>query len=235
MSKFESTQLSDAGLNLQAAFNIADLPDHITKALNTHCENFGTFSQLLLVAHGGRAMWDAVSNRGFTTDNPIDDYAVNTVGQYFAAEHPDNNYEIVYPGNFPIGLRDLGDLAGWHHDSPFRVGIQAQWGTWFAYRAVILTDTNFAPTVAMPTASPCDECIDKPCISICPAKAVAEEALDLESCLDHRMQEKSSCVDTCLSRLACPVGLEHRYSKDQINYHYGRSMKVIRELRRPRF
>jgi epoxyqueuosine reductase len=232
MTLFQSRVLADAGLNMQAAFNIADLPEKIALSLAGHVANLGDYTQLLLIAHGGKRMWEGVTKSGMTSEHPVDDYSVRTVRQIMESEYPQIKAEFIYPGDALIGLRDLGGLAGWHHASPFRVGIHVEWGTWFAYRTVVLTDTNFTPTPSSSGPSPCDSCSDKPCIAVCPAKAVAEDDLNLEQCLDYRLQQNTNCADKCLSRLACPVGSEHRYVKEQLNYHYGRSLTVIRDYKR---
>jgi hypothetical protein len=51
----------------------------------------------------------------------------------------------------------------------------------------------------------------------------------MNACADHRLQPDSSCAKTCLSRVACPIAPEHRYSDDQLAYHYSRSLETIRE------
>ena len=225
---FDSPWLADKGLNLQAAFDLSTLPDDIVQGLADHCQDPGAYRQLLLIGHGGRQLWQGVQQAGSNTDNPVDDYTVAKMEEFLGRECPGAQCTFLYPGPAPIGLRALGALAGWHHASPFRVGIHAHWGTWFAYRAVVLTTTDFKPTVVPDQPSPCDDCDAKPCIPVCPAKAVAGDELDLDKCLDYRLGEKTFCADKCLSRLACPVGAEHRYSKDQMGYHYGRSLQVVR-------
>ena len=220
--------LSNAGLNLQAVFNIDDLPDDITKPLQDHCDGLSSFTQLLLIGHGGRSLWENVKQSWLSSSNPINEYTMDTIHQYFAKELPGHELKFVYPSSIPIGLRALGELAGWHHDSPFRVGVNAEWGPWFAYRAVVLSNTSFIPTQANKTVSPCDTCQDKICLSKCPGDALEGGSLVLNTCLDYRKQEGSLCQDKCLSRMSCPVGSAHRYTNEQINFHYGRSMDVIR-------
>ena len=126
----------------------------------------------------------------------------------------------------------LGALAGWHHASPFWVGVDADLGSWFAYRAVLLLDTALPVTPRREAGSPCAGCVDKPCISACPAGALASEQTGgwrLHACLDWRKQPGSSCLDRCLARNACPVGERYRYADQQIAYHYLHSMRHIRE------
>ena len=224
--------LSDAGLNLQAVFDIEDLPNEINDVLHLQCDDFPSLTQLLLIGHGGPTLWENIERSGFHSDDPVDDYTVETISRYFDEYLPGHAMHFVYPSPAPIGLRDLGMLAGWHHNSPFRVGVNSEWGPWFAYRAVVLTDTDFDITPTIEAASPCVKCPDKPCITACPAGALLGGDLNLDKCVEFRILEDSPCEDTCLARESCPVGSEHRYSDAQIYYHYGRSMDTIRNWKR---
>ena len=76
----------------------------------------------------------------------------------------------------------------------------------------------------------CDTCIDKPCMSACPAQAVLGIGqFDFNGCAGHRHQPGSGCADRCLSRLACPIAPEQRYPIEQVQYHYSLSLSAIRE------
>jgi hypothetical protein len=185
------------------------------------------WKQLILIGHAGRKMWEAVKASGIDSQDPIDDFTVRTVQQWFAACQPHNRYDIVYPGTRPIGLQSLGKLTGWHHASPFMVGIDNEWGTWYAYRAAVLADTAFEPTRPVESASPCDSCSDKPCIAACPAGAMDGGRFDMRTCAAYRMQDESRCRDTCVARISCPVGSVHRYTDEQIHHSYSRSLHVL--------
>ena len=148
-----------------------------------------------------------------------------------------------------VPLQTLGRLAGWHHASPLGIGLHPEKGLWFAYRAVLVladgtgldtTATSRQPRQAIPTEqkdvdqkelwSICERCSDKPCLSACPADALRfAEAPQMESCSRYRLAETSACKETCLARLACPVGLEHRYETQQIAYHYRYSLLQMRQ------
>lgn len=219
--------LARAGLNRQAVFDIDDLPGEVVRQIGEACPPGAAFRQLILIGHAGRKLWQAVTEAGMDTDNPIDDFTVRTVEQWFAACQPRNRYAILYPGEIAIGLQRLGRLAGWHHPSPFMIGIDREWGTWYAYRAVLLADTRFAPTRPQASRSPCAECGHRLCIAACPAAAMAGGGFDLAKCAAYRRAEGSSCRHTCLARVSCPVGSEHRYGEEQIRHTYSISLKFI--------
>ena len=222
--------LAAEGLNLQAVFDLASLPDDVLASLALDAGERGRYTQLLLIGHRGRQLWQTLQARGMAGEHPIDDFSRARATQLFApgGALAGHRFRVLFPSQQPVGLRHLGELAGWHHDSPFRVGVHANWGSWFAYRAVVVTDTALPVTPRLQTASPCDSCSDRPCVSACPAGALAPD-FDLSACLNHRKQPDSPCLDRCLARNACPVGAEHRYTEAQTSYHYLQSMPAIRK------
>lgn len=217
-------QLNAQGLNLQAVFNVRDLPDDVQTALPP--KDGSPYRQLLLIGHRGRLLWQQLALQGMVGEHPVDAFTRDHVNAWLASEQPGLAHCFVYPGPTSVGLQRLGVLAGWHHASPFMVGVNDQWGSWFAYRAVVLADTCLAPTPSLNSTSPCITCATRICVSHCPAKAL-DNGYDLAACLAYRQQSDSGCQDRCLARNSCPVGEAHRYSDAQISYHYGRSMHAI--------
>jgi hypothetical protein len=226
-SPFPAGFLDAAGLNRQHVFDLASLPAEVRATLG----DTAGFDQLILIGHGGRRLWECVQASGIGGEHPIDDYCVQTIGRWFAEYIPGVHFRIVYPGETPVGLQALGKLAGWHHASPFMVGIDGKWGSWFAYRAVVLADSGFCPFLPADRSiciSPCASCPDQPCIAACPADAMAGGEFSLKRCAGHRLQPDSTCAYGCLARQACPVGSEHRYDEAQIRHSYSRSLAMLR-------
>ncbi len=222
--------LNEKGLNIQAVININNIPAKLLSTINNSVTNTDQFKQLIILGHLGKLLWEKVNASTSGSDNPIDDYASLIVNNLFSQYYPDNHFEIAYPGSEVIGLQQLGQLAGWHNASPFKVGINDQWGSWFAYRAVVLADTNFISTDVLESISPCISCKEQLCISACPSNALVTGELDNQCCIDYRKQAVSDCKNTCLARVSCPVGSEYRYTDEQIHYHYGLSMRTIEEF-----
>lgn len=232
-----SAILNNAGLNCHAVFDIAALAPEVRELLTERCPQAANYRQLILIGHGGTTFWQALQATGRDlkrneTEHPVDDFTVATVQQFLQTEFAAVAYEIVYPGSYTVSLQELGKLAGWHHPSPFMVGINASFGSWFAYRAVVLANTDLPATTAVQTVSPCSSCSDQACISSCPAHALDDGEFHLLKCVSYRQQKDSICKNTCVARTSCPVASEHRYSEAQINYHYGRSMQVIEALKK---
>lgn len=223
---FDASLLHEAGLNLQAVFDVAALPEEVAASLERAAPGHGR-RQLILLGHGGRRLWQAVQAAGLDSDHPIDDFTIASVGRWFAAVCPGRDFHLLYPGDAPVGLQQLGRLAGWHHPSPFMVGVRQQWGSWYAYRAALLADSDFPPTPPLQEASPCASCAPRVCIEACPAGALAGGRFDLAACVAWRRLPASPCRHTCLARLACPVGREHRYEPAQIRHTYAQSLAAI--------
>jgi hypothetical protein len=224
-SPFPAAFLDAAGLNRQHVFDLSALPDEVRATLG---ETDG-FDQLILIGHGGRRLWECVQASDIGGEHPIDDYCLRTIGRWFAECLPGIQFRIAYPGAAPVGLQALGKLAGWHHASPFMVGIDGKWGSWFAYRAVVLANSRFWPFFAADRSIPCLNCPDQPCITACPAEAMADGQFSLTRCAGHRLQTDSTCAYGCLARQACPVGAEHRYDAAQIRHSYSRSLAMLQK------
>jgi hypothetical protein len=229
-SPFPDSLLNGSGLNRQAIFDVADLPAAIRSQLKAES------GQLILIGHGGRLLWEKVQAACLKSSDPIDDFTIATIQRWFTDFLPGKRYQILYPGDQIIGLQALGKLAGWHQPSPFMVGIDSDWGSWFAYRAVVLADTNFQPTLAVDRAPqeallgcnrPCDSCPSKDCVINCPAGALDDAEFSLNKCLAYRKLPDAKCHFTCLARVSCPVGSEHRYSAEQLHHTYSISLRYI--------
>lgn len=226
--EFDPAIFDAAGLNLHAVFDLAGLPAAVKAPLSGHDPRC---SQLILLGHGGRRLWDCVQAAAIRSPDPIDDFTIDVCRRWARETLPGRGCEIVYPGSHAVGLQSLGELAGWHHASPFMVGVNATWGSWFAYRAVLLTESAFAPTRAQGGESPCRRCASKPCVAACPGSALAApgaaDGFKLDRCVAYRKQVDSPCRNTCLARTSCPIAGEHRYGDAQLAHSYSRSMRWI--------
>ena len=233
---FKPIELIDKGLNLHYVFDIQRLPDSVLKVLKEQNKDLSDFKQLILIAHAGKQLWRTVEVCGITSlktssKNPIDDFTNISIDTWFNQHHPKMHKKIIYPSSQSIPLQELGLLARWHYRSPFLVGINNLYGSWFAYRSVVLCDSQFSNPVQPKTQSPCESCQTKICISKCPAKAFDASTFNMDACLNYRLKKSSLCQHTCLARIACPVAVNHQYSEEQLHYHYGVSLKMIRNVK----
>lgn len=224
--------LTELGFNLQAVFKMHQLPQTI---LDTIPVDGGAVNHegrsLLMLGHGGKRFWRGYlehrSKYSAKSPNPIDDYCVEMAKQYMRKHWPSAAYHVLYPGPDSVGLQQLGVEAGWHHDSPLKVGINATWGLWYAYRVLLLVEAELPATQKVLSTSPCDGCQSRACIKACPVEALSQEDTMLQRCVSYRKQKQSLCQFTCLAREACPVQSHHQYEQDQTHYHYQRSYQTI--------
>jgi len=223
--------LDRAGLNLQAVFSTDTLPESVARLMPER----DRYCRLLLIAHAGPGLWQQLQASEFCDHKePIDDYSRDCIERWLAAELPGAEHKLLYPLNGPAGsacppLQQLGALAGWHHDSPLRIGVNERHGLWFAYRAMLFVDAELPVTTAVAAAAPCQSCFSQACRSACPVGAPGEE-FALSRCIDYRMSPESPCADRCLARMACPVGEASRYPDEQIRYAYQRSLATIKAM-----
>jgi len=235
--RFNGESLSKLGLNLHAVIDIASLPPSIIQQLARFTNRLTHYSQLILIGHAGPQLWKCLQPLELHSQHPFDDYSQNHCQQFFEQRFSKDDFKLIFPSHSRadsqpslIGLQQLGELVGWHGESPFKVGINAQWGSWFAYRAVVLTKSAYQPSPIKSNRTPCQSCANKTCIPACPADALKNHDLDLKRCIDYRKQTSSLCKDRCLARMACPIATDLQYSLAQIQYHYSQSMRVIESL-----
>ncbi len=234
---FHSTILDQAGLNCHAVFDLHRLPKELRDAIFEVCPEAGQYSQLWMFANGGPQFWEAFctyrQQHTETIDHPMDNFARETVAIFLQEQNLNRQFQFIYPGPYVLNLQSLGRLIGWHHDTPLKIGLHPFYGLWFAYRVVVLVNADWptTPLADSESISPCQTCVSKACISRCLAGAVAEVKFNLDRCVDYRVQENSSCMQRCVSREACPVAPEHRYSEEQIHFHYAQSWNMLKAFK----
>jgi hypothetical protein len=231
--------LIERGLTLHAVLDLATLPVDVRASLGLNADEPTRYRQLIVLGHQGRAFWAALQRRGLHGSDPVDAFVAECVRDWLNGPLAGHAWALLFPGVRHVGLQRLGELAGWHHAAPFRVGVDAQWGSWFAYRAVLLADTALPLTPQRALPSPCLSCHEQPCVTACPAAALDRiptagtpqgqgEGFRLLACMAYRLQPGSACQDRCLARNACRVGEAHRYTEAQTAYHYLQSLPAIR-------
>ncbi len=153
-----------------------------------------------------------------------------------------------------VSLQQLGQKAGWFlGSSPIGIQINPLDGPWRSIRALLwlsLEEGSFDPEpmankrhalvshhdsctpvfddVSLSAVNPCVAC-HSPCVNACPAGAVdKQDTFIVRKCLDYRLLQKNLCHKACLARLACPVGVLHRQSLEQIEYHHRLALQGVK-------
>jgi hypothetical protein len=186
----------------------------------TDGERAGT---IVLLGNAGGSIWPAFSawrtGPGRGVANPLDAWSIEVIrplaerlgGQaFFPSEKPWKPFQ-------QWAMRAEGLKA-----SPLAVLIHPQYGLWHGYRGAI----GFRERIGTATTSaghhPCDRCLDKPCLTSCPADAVKSASFDVPACRSHihLPAGRAGCMATgCIARNACPVGAEYRYPVEQLTFH----------------
>lgn len=221
-------QLAQYGLNLFAVLDWTKLSPDCQKT-NQELDLHFTPKRLILVGNGGPTFWEAFSTHRQNEAHPVDQFCIRVIKDWLQKEPAIPNVAWLYPlTDLVFPLQQAGKTAGWHLPSPLGIGIHKQYGLWFAYRAALLTDAALPLTESSLLTSPCEDCIEKPCIQACPVQAItATEPPHLERCSPYRLQKQTHCQNQCLSRMSCPYASEYRYTDEQIRYHYQHSYQML--------
>ena len=111
--------------------------------------------------------------------------------------------------------------------SPIGMSIHPSYGLWHAYRGALA----FAERLDVPqyplAISPCETCVDQPCLTSCPVEAFSRSGYDTMACTGHLASAAGAdCLSQgCLARRACPVGREFTYEPAQGAISYRRIPK----------
>jgi methylmalonic aciduria homocystinuria type C protein len=108
-----------------------------------------------------------------------------------------------------VAIQRLADEAGLAWLSPSHLCVHPTFGPWIALRAAIVIDVPAPPTTG--AMAPLCDC-DAHCLPKLQAALEAGEATSAD--VTQHWQHWVAMRD------ACPVGREHRYSDEQIAYHY---------------
>jgi hypothetical protein len=137
--------------------------------------------------------------------NPIDDYAERTCAQIRDARvlYPHRTYDGAF-----LPFQRIAVAAGFGTLAPSNLLVHPIYGPWFGLRAIVLTGGT-PVTRALPTAA-----------CACSDRCAAAFARARDAHADWRAW--LAVRDTCC------VGREHRYGDDQIEYHYTKSLDLLR-------
>ena len=220
------------GFDLFAVMDPARWPEPLRESFRTLDINLPMGTRIVLLGSVGRTLWEIVRRDHWQDSDPIDRYSIRIVEELRELHWHGQKIEWLHPGPCPIPIQRLCRQAGWSHPSLLGLDIHAQFGTWFACRAVIVVSRSIECTPRESSRSPCESCVEKPCRSHCPSGAVTDiEAFGLMACGSYRLAKESNCAHLCLSRLACPIGTSQRYSDVQLDYHGALSLTSLQAVR----
>ena len=180
---------------------------------------------LVLIGNAGPAMFDRFASERDPAHDLMDQWTQDVLAP-LAGEL---GARALFPFDTPHPpFLTWARAAGAGHTSPLGMNIHPEFGLWHAYRAAFIFDEAITPPPADVTKSPCDSCLDKPCLTTCPAGAFSPDGYDVPACAAHLSAAEGKRCRTggCMARAACPVGLEYFYSPDQTRFHMVAFMKA---------
>ena len=216
--------LAGTGLFVRGAFYPA--PEDEVRAL----AGGSAAGTVVLVGNAGKAMWrafrEAVPDLG--GKDPLDTWVDAQLESVAAAV----GAEIVFATRRPWPpIQRWAMKAGGVHRSPINMLIHPEYGLWHVYRGALLfverLDLDPLPSAS---ASPCDSCAKKPCLTACPVDAFQPDRFDMFACVGHveSAEGKACAIGGCLARRACPVGRAHQYGTEEGGFHMAAVVRTVR-------
>jgi hypothetical protein len=181
----------------------------------------------VVVGSGGGAFFErfeASPEAGDGAPNPLDRFTRRVVeaAVQVALGPLAVGHGVAFPfrGAPVVPFQRLGRAAGLGGPSPLGLQTHPVFGPWWAYRALVLADAALPP--AAPLGDGCAGC-PAPCVTACPAGAVRLAGFSIPDCHRRRL-EAEPCRLSCVARIACVRGPEHRYPDRELAFHMAASM-----------
>jgi methylmalonic aciduria homocystinuria type C protein len=218
-----------AGLDLVQPFQVAWYNCAVDDAFRL--PDFGRSSALGVLVGNTRAIWprflDAVrANRpGLDERHPLDSYVEATVLP--ALEPLTHRSEVRWAHNPPpcrVAMQRLAHVSGLAYLSPSHLSVHVTYGPWIALRAAVVIDIEGPSGPPPDPPNPCPDC-ESHCLPRF-RDAIAEACATPAG---HAAIERHWRLWLAV-RDACPVGRSHRYSNEQIRYHYTKDRDDLRRL-----
>ena len=155
--------------------------------------------------------------------DPIERYASARV---LAALRPlAEHWEVRWAHDPPprrVAMQRLAHLSGLAYLAPSFLNVHPLYGPWIALRAAVVVDTAgpSGPPPSLP--HPCRECAHACQPAFAQAVATLRDRDAAASGLGDAWRRWLAVRD------ACPLGREHRYSDEQIGYHYRGDRTVLK-------
>ena len=186
---------------------------------------------LVLVGNAGPALWGAFvrSAEHDGKEDPLDRWSARIL-EALAARW---GARALFPSDGPPYLPFIAwaKRAEPVAESPLGILIHPDYGLWHAYRGALI----FAERIELPVRGdrprPCDTCLERPCLSACPAGAFDREGYHVAGCIAHiSAPAGADCMSAgCRARRACPVGRAYAYGPAQAEFHMNHFVRARRQ------
>jgi cyanocobalamin reductase (cyanide-eliminating) / alkylcobalamin dealkylase len=209
-------RLGEAGFDLAQSFPARDYDAQVDAALRL--PEVDHPDPLAMVVGNTGALWPRflaarAADPVLAADpDPLDRYTEQTLAVALAG----TGGVAVFGHTMPVrvAIQRAARIAGLAALAPSHLSIHPTYGPWIALRAVIVLPIP-APPPRAPATVPCD------CAANCLPRLQAALAAGVPQ---SRAELAQDHLRWLAIRDACPIGRGHRYSAEQIAYHYGGSL-----------
>jgi hypothetical protein len=177
---------------------------------------------LVLLGFVGEEGWASFAGSAEAQDgapNPLDRWSRRTIDGIAA----DLGASAFYPFQGPpwLPFQRWAQRSDEVFVSPLGILIHPTYGLWHSYRGALVFGGRLDLPSKPTRSSPCESCVEKPCLTTCPVSAFSASGYDVVRCRAHiSMPAGTDCMSGgCLARSACPVGAEHPYGPVQAAFH----------------
>lgn len=219
-----SGALAPAGLDLVQPLSVAWYNAAVEAAYAL--PDFGRAHALGIVVGNTRAMWPrflaarAADTALRASADPIDVYAAHAIETTAARLALATEIRLASdPPPWLVSMQRLADVSGLAPLSPSYLNVHPIYGPWIGLRGVIVVDTEGPAERSEPAPRPCD------CTATCLPLFRAAMATPHAGTADIA----ASWTHWIAVRDACPVGRAHRYSDQQLRYHYLKDRAILDE------
>jgi hypothetical protein len=165
----DTSELSKVGLNIFLSIRVSEIPETIFK-FNDDQKN----KTLCLIGGGGKSLWGNLPQPLDESRHPIDEFSIFHMQKFAKNSLNEDLIEILFPNeNYIIPLQQISRLLNFSSGTPMGIDICQEFGVWFAFRGIFLTNEFITVSKALAFSSPCKECNDQPCLTgreFCPVK-----------------------------------------------------------------
>lgn len=177
------------------------------------------YGTILLIGNAGSAMWRIFDEQRTPHRHAMDIWTRDVLDRIATGVDATAFYPFDGPPYHPF--QQWARRAEGLSPSPLYMLMHPDYGLWHAYRGAFA----FAARIELPappaTASPCESCEEKPCLTGCPVGAFDGSGYDVSACAAHlRTPDGADCMNNgCAARRACPVGTDYRYRPEHAAFH----------------
>ncbi len=184
-----------------------------------------TGQTLVLIGNAGPQMWQNFSSSCDTDLTTLDQWTKTTIKNLADTIDAKALFPFDTP---PHPFLTWAQKSGETFTSPIGLSIHPTYGLWHGYRAALVFEHSLDLPPVSTTKSPCDDCVEKPCMTQCPVNAFSPQGYNVPDCIEHiKTRNGADCLELgCRARRACPIGRDFHYSPPQARFHMSAFVKA---------